>query len=75
MRTYFIATAIVLASHLALGFLWADYFRLWVDCGAILSHGNDLADMPRQALVGGLVTGFFLLAVANGLVAYVKKAA
>jgi len=74
MRSYFIATAIVLASHLALGLLWAPYFGLWVDCGAILSHGNDLADIPQQALVGSLITAFFWLAVANGLVAYVKKA-
>jgi hypothetical protein len=74
MRSYFVASAIVLASHLALGFLWTAYFGLWVDCGAILSHGNDLADIPRQALVGSLIIGIFWLAIANGLVAYVKRA-
>ena len=73
MKSYFVATAIVLAAHVAVGLLWPPYFHLWVGCGAMLSHGNDIADMPRQGLLGGAMTGSAWLAVAIGAVAYVEK--
>ena len=72
--SYFIATAIVLASHVALAFLWTPYLQLLLACGAMVSHGNDIADLPRQGLLGHVIVGMFWIVLVNGYVAFVRRA-
>jgi len=49
VKTHLIATATIVAAHLVLA-LWPPYFRLLVDCGAMFSAANDIADVPRLGL-------------------------
>ncbi len=74
MKSYLVATLVALAAHVALEVLWSPYLNLLADFGARISHGNDVADIPKQLLLGNLVVGALVIAVVNGTVVLVNKA-
>lgn len=65
MKRYVITTAVVVVAHVV-AVLWPPYFRLLVDCGAMVSRGNDIADVPRQGLIGAVIIGLVWIVVVNG---------
>ena len=67
MKIHVIATVAVVAAHLTLAGVWPPSFRLLVDCGAMSSPANDIADAPRLGLVGAIIVGLGWIALANGL--------
>ena len=66
MKIHAFATVAVVAAHLTLAGLWPAYFRVLVDCGAMFSPANDVADAPRLGLVGAIIVGLGWIALANG---------
>ena len=69
MKRYVTATLAVIAIHLVLEMLWPPYFDFVVDCGGLFVHSNDIADIPRNALLGNVMIGGLAAAVINGVVA------
>jgi hypothetical protein len=72
MKPYVLTTALVIATHVALELLWSPYRDLSISCGAMVSHGNDIADLPRQWLLGSVITGVVWIVVV-GYVAFVRR--
>jgi hypothetical protein len=68
VKTHLLITAAVVAAHVVLAVLWPAYLRLLVECGAMFSYANDIADAPRLGLIGAVIVGLVWIAVANGFV-------
>ena len=57
---------------MALSFILSPYVDLVVQCGAFVSGGDDVADIPRQWLLGSVIIGTLWILLANGFVAFVQ---
>ncbi|HYM23217.1 MAG TPA: hypothetical protein VEU08_08415 [Vicinamibacterales bacterium] len=59
-----LAVVAALAAHAGLTAFVAPYRELVLAAGSLLSHGHDIADIPRLALVGFVATAIPIVAVA-----------
>ena len=73
MKSYVIATAVAVTAHAALALVWSLYFHLLGNVGAMVSFGNDIADVPRQLLLGTVIVGLAWIVLANLFMFFVNR--
>jgi hypothetical protein len=57
MRRMVAAAGVALGVHTLLFFLWDRYSQIVLSVGAVLTHGNDIADLPRLMIAGFIALG------------------
>jgi TRAP-type C4-dicarboxylate transport system permease small subunit len=63
MRRMIDAAAVALTLHTLAFFFWFSYRQVVIDAGGLFTHANNIADLPRLALIGYIFLGIVAAAI------------